>query len=198
MRLFYKIWFVLAIALLLILSGCTGKDTNTQTGGTPTSEKQTISTTDKEKPAPGSVQAVHFSKLIEFLPEAPSGWTAQEPQGYTNTVESGSWSMANKEFTKGETGRADIGIMDSAYYEVGWFSAWNGIYQWESTDGYAKTTTIKGYPAFEMYSKSSNNYVLYINVKDRFMVYITVDGADKNSMNTLANAINYDGIASLK
>jgi len=191
-----RILLVMSISLLIIFSGCTGKDTDTKKDETPS--KQPSSTANEEIPAPGSVQTVHFSKLIELLPAAPSGWTAEEPTGSLITVESGSWSMANKEFTKGEKGRVNIGIMDSAYYQVGWFSAWKGLYKWESTEGYATTTTIKGYPAYEVYDKGSNNYGLYINVKDRFMVFITVDGEDKNTLTTFENAINYDGIASLK
>ena len=184
---------ILAIVALILLSGCTGKDT-----------AQTVKTTDgnqpsaENKPVAGSVQTVNFNKLIEFLPSAPSGWTAGEPQGFMNQIENGSWSMANKEYSKGDTARVNVGIMDSAYFDVGWFSAWKGIYNYESTQGYAKTTTIKGYPGLEVYTKSSNEYVLYVNVKERFMVYITVDGADRQTMDTFTNAIDYAGIAALK
>jgi hypothetical protein len=191
-----KIVMIISISLLIIISGCTGTNTETNKGKLLT--EQPTATSNEVKPAPGSVQTVHFSKLIELLPAAPSGWTAEEPTGFTYNVESGTWSMANKEYTKGEKGRVSIGIMDSAYYQVGWFAAWKGLYKWESTEGYATTTTVKGYPAYEVYSKGNNNYGLYINVKDRFMVFITVDGEDKNTLTTFENAINLDGIGSLK
>lgn len=190
-----KIILIFAIVALILMSGCTGTDTSTQTEKT-TEEDRPSST--HAKPEPGSVPTVHFSKLIEFLPSAPSGWTAGEPQGFMYNIEKGSWSMANKEFTKGDTARANVGIMDSAFYNVGWFSAWEGIYNFESTDGYAKATTFKGYPSLEVYTKSSNQYVLYVNVKERFMVYITVDGADREIMNAFGNAIDYSSISALK
>ena len=192
-----KVLFILVIASLVILSGCTAKDTGPSQTGNTSDEEKPSSGTAKERPTPGSVNAIHFNKLIEFLPPSPSGWTADKPQGFMNTVETGSWSMANEEYSKGDTARANVGIMDSAYYDVGWFSAWEGIYNYESTEGYAKTTTIKGYPGFESYTKSSNQYVLYVNVKERFMIYITVDGADRETMSTFANAIDYAGIAAL-
>jgi hypothetical protein len=87
--------------------------------------------------------------------------------------------------------------MDSAYYNVGMFQAWNGFVQMETTDGYFKTTTVKGFPAFETYSKSSEQYGKYINVKDRFMVYIIAENNDKDVLNTLENSINYNGIGAL-
>lgn len=169
----------------------------TQTTSTENQQKDIPASSSGNKPAPGTVQAVHFSKLIEFLPEATSGYTAEDPQGSSYTIESGSWSMASRTYRKGDTGRAEISIMDSAYYEVGMFGAWKGFVQWESTDGYYKTTTVKGYPAFETYSKSGKQYGVYVNVKDRFMVYIMVDDDDKEALNAFENSINYAGIGGL-
>ena len=191
-----KILTVIAIAGIILLSGCTGKDTNQ---GTDTQEDKTTPTKESspEKPAPGSVQTVHFSKLIEMLPGSPAGWTADEPQGGSYTIEGGSWSTASKSYTKGDTGRAEVTIMDSAYYNVGMFQAWNGFVQMETTDGYFKTMTVKGFPAFETYSKSGKTYGKYINVKDRFMVYIIAENNDKDVLNALENSINYNGIGAL-
>lgn len=189
-----KLLLVIAITGIVILSGCTGKDT-TQTTTTDSKEKTTDSspgTTAKK-----TVQAVHFSKLIEFLPAAPSGYTAEEPQGSSYTIEEGTWSMASRSYKKGDSGRADVSIMDSAYYEVGLFGAWKGLQKFESTEGYYKTTTVNGFPAFETYSKSSKQYGLYVNVKDRFMVYIIVDDDDKQTLTAIENSINYAGIAAL-
>jgi len=192
----HKFLTVIAIAGILLLSGCTGKDTSQ---GTDTGNDKTTTTKDSspEKPAPGTVQTVHFSKLIEMLPESPAGWTADEPQGSSFTIENGSWSMASKTYRKGDTGRAEVTIMDSAYYNVGLFQAWKGFVQWESTDGYYKTTTVKGFPAFETYSKSGEQYGKYINIKDRFMVYIIAENNDKDVLNALENSINYNGIGAL-
>jgi hypothetical protein len=68
-----------------------------------------------------------------MLPESPAGWTADEPEGSSFTIETGSWSMASITFTKGDTGRAEVTIMDSAFYEVGMFQAWKGFVQMETT-----------------------------------------------------------------
>ncbi|MDO8725828.1 MAG: hypothetical protein Q7J35_07160 [Candidatus Methanoperedens sp.] len=187
---------ILMVALILI-SGCAEKNTSPlQTDNLV--EMQNSQNKTQEKPTPGSVQSVNFSKLIEFLPSAPPDWTAKEPQGFMYAAENGSWSVANKKFVRGDLATASVGIMDSAYYEVGWFLVWKGIYKYESAEGYTKTTTINGYPALELYSKSDNEYTLYVMVKERFMVYINVRDADKDTLEEIANEINYAAIAVLK
>jgi PGF-CTERM protein len=147
-----------------------------------------------------STQAVHFSKLIEFLPDAFSGWEGEDPAGSTLTYEEGTWSMATKSYTKSgdEDVTAEIGIMDSAFYPVGWWAAWQGFYAYESTEGYAKTVIVKrGVPAWEAYTKDSNDYSLYVGINDRFMVFINTNSGDRATLYEFSDAIDYDGIADL-
>ena len=145
-----------------------------------------------------TTQAVSFKNLIKYLPDAPSGWEGEDPDGMTFTVQEGSWSMATKSYSKSGSDdiTADVTITDYAAYILGWQGAWGTHYSWESTDGYAKTTKVKGYPAWEMYDKDSNEYMLSISINDRFLVLVTTDG-DKNTLDTFANSVDYKGIASL-
>ena len=105
--------------------------------------------------------------------------------------------MASRTYKKGDNERATVTLMDSAYYEVGLFSAWKGLVQMETSEGYFKTTKVKGYPAFETYSKSGKEYGTYVNIKDRVMVYIVVDNDDKDALTAIQNSINYAGIEGL-
>ncbi|MDY6965697.1 MAG: PGF-CTERM sorting domain-containing protein [Halobacteriota archaeon] len=146
-----------------------------------------------------TTESVHFNELIKLLPDAPSGWEGEEPEGMMYTIEDGSWSMAVKEFSKSgsEDITADVGIMDSAFYRgVGWWATWDIFMEWESTEGYAKSTTVKGYPAREFHSKESNDYSLYVGINDRFMVFINTN-SDKDTLDEFADSINYDKIAGL-
>lgn len=145
-----------------------------------------------------SAEAVHFNTLIEYLPNAPSGWDSEEPEGFSFMHQEGTWSMAMESYTKSgnEEITAEVGIMDSAYYQVGWWAAWQGFYAYESTDGYAKTVTAEGYPAWEAYTKDDNEYVLYIGIADRFMVFINTN-SDRDTLYEFADAIDLDGIADL-
>lgn len=184
---------ITAIIGMVLFSGCTGKDAdqeNDEEAGPGTS-------TSDSTPAGGTVQAVNFKKLVEFLPEAQSGWTAEEPTGGSYTIEEGSWSLASRTYNKGEDESATVTIMDSAFYNVGMFQAWKGFVQMETTDGYFKKATVKGYPAFETYSKSSKEYGTYVNIKDRFMVYVIVDNDDKDALAQIQNSVNYAGIEGL-
>ncbi len=146
-----------------------------------------------------STQAVHFSKLIEFLPDAFSGWEGEDPAGSTLTYEGGTWSMATKGYweigTQTPDVRATVVITDYATYTPGW-AAWQGFYAFESTEGSAKTVTVEGYPAWEVYTKDGNQYALSVNINERFMVFIDTN-SDKDTLYEFANAIDYDGIADL-
>jgi PGF-CTERM protein len=147
-----------------------------------------------------TTQAVHFSTLIESLPDAPSEWEGEEPFGMTHTYEGGTWSTAIKSYSKmgAEDVTADITISDYALYTTGWSAAWKGFYAFESTEGYAKSVTINGFPAWEVYSKDTNDYSLYVGINDRFLVFITTN-SDKDTLYKFANSIDYNGItASVK
>jgi PGF-CTERM protein len=143
-------------------------------------------------------EAVHFSTLIAFLPDAPSGWDGEEPFGMMYTIQDGTWSMATESYTKSgaEDTTAEVGVMDSAFYQVGWLAAWQGFYAYESTEGYAKTVTVDGYPAWVAYTKDSGEYTLFVGINDRFMVFISTN-SDEDTLYDFANAIDYNGIAAL-
>jgi PGF-CTERM protein len=116
------------------------------------------------------------------------------------TIEEGTWSMATESYSKTGTEdiTAEVGIMDSAFYQVGWSAAWQGFYAWESTEGYAKTTKVKGFPAWEMGigTPPDSENTLYVGVNDRFMVFINTN-SDKDTLYAFADSIDYKGIAAL-
>jgi PGF-CTERM protein len=106
--------------------------------------------------------------------------------------------MATRSYSKvgTEDMTADVMISDYALYTTGWSAAWEGFYAWETTEGYAKTANVKGFPAWEVYTKDSNDYGLYVGINDRFMVVISTN-SDKDTLYKFANAIDYNGIAAL-
>ena len=148
-----------------------------------------------------ATEAVHFSKLIAFLPDAPSGWEGEEPFGMMYTIEEGTWSQATESYSKSgaEDVTAVVLITDSAFYQVGGWEIWEGHYEWETTEGYGKTTTVKGFPAWEMGIGTPPDSVnmLYVGINDRFMVFISITNSDKDTLYAFANSIDYKGIAAL-
>jgi hypothetical protein len=191
------IMVVVACAIAGCSSSPQGGTNQTPTVTTTTLPATTIATTT---PVPGSVTAVDFNTLITFLPNAPAGWTADDPYGMTNQYQGGSWSMASREYTNAanDSITASVMIMDSAYYDVGPWAAWGTYQQISTTDGYWKSDTVSGFPAWESYTKSDNTYGKWIGINQRFMVVVTVDGGQKSDLDALVNAVNYAGIGNLK
>lgn len=106
--------------------------------------------------------------------------------------------MATESYSKtgAEDVTADVVITDYAIYSVGWSAAWQGFYAYESTEGYAKTVKVNGYPAWEVYTKDRNDYALSVGINDRFLVFVSTN-SDKDTLYEFADAIDYDGIAAL-
>lgn len=145
-----------------------------------------------------TAQAVDSTKLVAFLPSAPAGWYGKDPFDVMQSAEGGTWSLATKSYSKhgAVDNVAQVGITDYAFYTAGWSNEWKKFYAFESTEGYAKTVTIKGYPAWEIYTKNGNNYGLYVGINDRFLVVITTN-SDLDTLYNFANSIDYKGIAAL-
>ena len=184
---------VLGICLCMT-AGCTSSSSDTTTPEAATTAPAAGTTVSGA--ARGSVTAVPFETLITFLPAAPAGWTAEEPVGITMAVEDGQWTWSSRDYTKGDA-QAAIVIQDSAYYNVGQWQMWNTFTSIETTEGYYKSKTIGGHPAWEVFSKP-DSYGTWVGVNERFMVYVSVDGGSKQDLDAFVNAIDYGGIANLK
>lgn len=211
MRLTVYAILVIGIVAFLLSAGCTDILAKKQVGDFGSADKTTVSTTvpagtgstagsnpsslNRARPAPGSVTAVDFSKLIPLLPEAPAGWEASDPEGAKMTFDQNQWSFASRDYSKGDAS-ASVMISDSAFYNVGGWEMWNNQYSIETTDGYVKTTTVRGFPAWEMYSKPSD-YAMHIGINDRFMVFIEVKDGSKSDLDTFVNAVPFSNVAGI-
>lgn len=215
-RTLFRNWCIALLTILVmgacVIAGCSqptgqppGSTTTTSTTitisatATPTGTGiQPVGTTSptSTRPAAGSVRAIDFSLMLPLLPNAPAGWTAGDPQGATLTVTGGAYSFASREYTSGEK-RATITIWDSAYYNIGGWDLWNANYQYSSTEGYWKTSSVGGFPSWESYTKSSNSYSTWVGVDERFSVLINVENGSKADLDTFVNAINYGGVGAL-
>ncbi|MEM2933519.1 MAG: hypothetical protein QXL78_01190 [Methanocellales archaeon] len=186
------LYAMLLVAIALSVSGCAGPS---PPPATPILTPTPIGTAT---PRPGSVPAVDFNELIKFLPHAPSGYEAREPQGGKITTQEGSYSYASRDYVSRDytkPSEASVFIMDSAYYTVGYFTAWKSFIAYETTEGYVKAENVAGYPAWKVYEKKDNEYSLYVALSDRFLVFI--HAYDETVLNELKNSIDYKGIGAL-
>lgn len=190
-------WIAIIVIMIVCTCSITGCMTNLPSGGSGSGQQGTAPTTTA-RPAPGSVKAIDFNLLIPFLPNAPAGWTAEDPDGMTMTFQEGSYTTASRSYSSGDEKRATVSIMDSAYYAVGGWEMWGRQFEMTTTDGYLKTGTVAGFPSWETYDKNSKSYGTMVGLNNRFMVSVTIDNGEKAELDLFLNSINFQGIAALK
>ena len=186
---------VLLVVLGICLCAATGC---TSTSSDTTSPDATFAPATPTAPgtAKGSVTAVPFATLMIFLPDAPAGWTAEEPAGATWTVEDGQWSFASCGYARGDT-QVVVVLQDSAYYDVGYWQLWDTLTSIETSDGYYRQGRVSGHPSWECFSKPAT-YTAWVGVNERFMVYVGVEDGSRQDLDSFVNAIDYRGIEALK
>jgi hypothetical protein len=178
---------VLGICLCMA-TGCTSDSSDTT--APPTTDAAVSGA------AKGSANAVPFATLISFLPDAPAGWTAEDPSGASLTVDGGQWTMASRGYAKGGA-TAVIIIQDSAYHDVGYWQSWNSFISFETSDGYYRQGRVNGRPSWECFAKPAT-YSTWVGVNERFVVYIAIEDGSKQDLDLFIGAVNYRGIAALK
>lgn len=180
---------------LLLTAGCADPEPVAENGVVPDPARTPDPVTT---PEPGAVQAVSYTQLVPFLPDAPAGWTAGEPDGATLTMHDWSWATAERDYRNvaNPNQRADIVIVDSAYYAVGGFEAWGHFMTMETPYGYYRSGTVAGFPAWEVHEDPSY-YAKWIGINERFMVVVTIEDGTKADLDRFVNAVDYRGIAAL-
>jgi len=111
--------------------------------------------------------AVPFAELIAKLPEPLAGWTGDEPDGALVSAMGFTYSLGERNYEK--TGAEDdvtVVIYDTMGQQAGpWFAVWMGWgFSYETTEGYGKTTTVSGYPAWETRDYSSKSGLLAVGL----------------------------------
>lgn len=154
----------------------TGSDVNT-TGGALSAYSNMAKDLEKAAKEMSDAPAtpkdpVHFSKLVEKLPAAPSGWERSEPEGSTTDMGGMKGSQARARYTQGDQS-VEVEVIDTAFHQalVLPFQMARHMSQ-ESTSGYSKGLEIGGDPAREEWDKKSRNAKRTILVGKRFLLQI--------------------------
>ena len=122
-------------------------------------------------------ETVHFSVLIDALPEAPDGWTADKPHGLTNQMGDYRLSEASRKYRrKGGPERVEIQIQDWAFNQVLYIPFFmQARFGQESTEGYSKGIKVGKSPGREEYTIASRSGQRSVLVNKRFQVQIRID-----------------------
>ncbi len=153
----------------------------------------------KESQEMKPVEPVHFSKLIELLPKAPSGWTADgDPKGETTNAMGFKVSMAEQSFSA-EGKSLQVKITDGAFnaplYTVITMAA---QFARESTEGYEKGVTLDGNPGVEKWRKEGGDAELNVVVGKRFFVEIQGSGITPELVRKVWDSVDRAKLAGLK
>jgi hypothetical protein len=194
--------------MALITAGCTSSQTTT-----PATTAQPVSTaapsdipgTAGNPPASAggsSTGATEVNALNSLLPQAPAGWAMDgQPVGSTRFDENNNaWTASSASYssTANKDTTATITIQDTAGHNVGFRKIWSTFSATENSDGYFRSTTLHGSPAWETHSIGGKTFRTWILVNDRFMVQVSLENGTEAEYSTILNTISFTGIAALK
>ena len=146
--------------------------------------------------------AIDYQKLLPILPEPPSGWTADKPEGSTEDVGGFRITNVHRDYHKGEGDKAPtaaISILDSVAnpdYVSATTAAWNN--NTESSEGYGKSVTIDGNSGFEAFEKESKHATLWVMVANRYFVQIELQNQEPSELQEWIKRVDLKKLAAIK
>jgi hypothetical protein len=141
-------------------------------------------------------------KLMPILPEAPTGWTAEKPEGSSDDVGGFKITNVHRDYRKGEAAdapTASISILDSVAnpdYVEATSGAWKQ--NTETPEGYSKSVTIDGNPGFETYDKEQKHAALWVMVGKRYFVEIELQNQDPKELQEWVKRVDLKKLAAIK
>ena len=147
-------------------------------------------------------EAVDYQKLLPILPEPLPGWTADKPGGSTEDVGGFKITNVHRDYRKGEGEKAPsaaISILDSVSnpdYVSATTEAWKN--NSDSSEGYAKSVSIDGNPAFETFEKETNHAALWVMVADRYFVQIELQNQEPSQLQEWIKRIDLKKLSAVK
>jgi hypothetical protein len=147
-------------------------------------------------------EAVDYQKLLPILPEPPSGWTADKPEGSTEDVGGFKITNVHRDYRKGDGEKAPsvaISVLDSVAnpdYVSATTEAWKS--NSDSSEGYAKSVSIDGNPGFETFEKDTKHAALWVMVADRYFVQIELQNEEPGELQQWIKRIDLKKLAAIK
>jgi hypothetical protein len=147
-------------------------------------------------------EAVDYQKLLAILPEAPSGWTADKPEGSTEDVGGFKITNVHRDYHKGEGEKAPsaaISILDSISnpdYVSATTEAWKS--NSDTSEGYAKSVSIDGKPGFETFEKDTKHAALWVMIANRYFIQIELQNQDPGELQGWIKRVDLKKLAAIK
>ena len=147
-------------------------------------------------------EAVDYQKLLAILPEPPSGWTADKPEGSTEDVGGFKITNVHRDYRKGEGEKAPsaaISVLDSVSnpdYVSATTEAWKS--NSDTSEGYAKSVNIDDNPGFETFEKDSKHAALWVMVADRYFVQVELQHQEPGELQGWIKRVDLKKLAGIK
>ena len=127
-----------------------------------------------------AVDPLHFSKLIEALPDVPSGWKADEVKGESNQMGEFKVSQASRNYNQdGSESRVRVSISDWAYNRALYLPfLMQANFSQESTDGYSKGIKMGEDPGREEYKIKERDGKRNLLFRKRYNVEVGIENMD--------------------
>jgi hypothetical protein len=125
-------------------------------------------------------EAVHFSVLVNALPDVPGGWTAEDAHGSTNEMGDYKMSEASRSYSKESSEeRVRVEIQDWAFNQAIYIPfLMQARFSQESTEGYSKGIKMGEDPGREEYTTASRSGQRSVLIHKRFHVQVRIDNMD--------------------
>ena len=147
-------------------------------------------------------EAVDYQKLLAILPQPPSGWTADKPEGSTEDVGGFKITNVHRDYHNGEGEKAPtaaISILDSVSnpdYVSATTEAWKS--NSDTSEGYAKSVNIDGNPGFETFEKDSKHAALWVMVADRYFIQVELQNQEPGELQGWIKRVDLKKLAGIK
>jgi hypothetical protein len=147
-------------------------------------------------------EAVDYQKLLPILPEPPSGWTADKPEGSTEDVGGFKITNVHRDYHKGEGEKAPsatatiidlVAVPDQVSATT---EAWKN--NSESQDGYGKSVTVDGNPGFEAFENEGKHATLWVMIADRYSLQIELQNQDPKELQEWIKRVDLKKLAAIK
>ena len=148
---------------------------------------------DEEREAP--IAPVSFQELLDYLPDPPQEWTAQKPQGQTNSFGNYSVSQVKQTYSYQDK-QMTVSIFDWAFNAALYVPfLLTTEYSQESTEGYNKGIKIGDIPGREEYDYSTQDGSLNLLIDRRFFVQIDGDNIEETELREWWELIDFPSLA---
>ncbi len=126
--------------------------------------------------------SVDFRVLMNMLPERTQGFSREgKPQGARYSTQGVSYSTATKSYVNGDR---EMNITLNDYHGAEFIASAQSAqqFEYESTDGYAKSIEVDGIPGWISYDYNDKRGTLFLYLAERFYTTVSADNTSEEEL----------------